>query len=92
MPIEFALLAGDRYKIIIGMDILRERRMIVDLMAESLKFKLNDGDRINLKLVPRREVFRTKQLKAYRDYIRTIRSQKATANAAEEDSEDDELS
>lgn len=74
MPVEFALLGGDRYKIIIGMDILRERKMIVDLQAESLKFKLNNGDKVNLKLNPRSAVFKTKQLRSYRDYIRSIRS------------------
>ena len=31
MPVQFALQDGNRYKIIIGMDILRDRKMTIDL-------------------------------------------------------------
>lgn len=60
MPIEFALLGGDRYKIIIGMDILKERKMMIDLSQECLKFKLTNEEKVNLKLTHRHAVFRTK--------------------------------
>lgn len=73
LPIKFALLGGDRYKIIIGMDILKEKKMTLDLAQEVLRFKLGQDEKINLKLTPRNVVFKTKQLKAYRDYIGTIR-------------------
>ena len=60
MPVEFALLGGDRYKIIIGMDILKEHKMVVDLAQETLRFKLPSEDKVNLKLVPRGTIFKTK--------------------------------
>lgn len=60
MPIKFALLGGDRYKIIIGMDILKEKKMMVDLSQEVLKFKLDNNEKVSLKLTNRKVVFTTK--------------------------------
>ena len=60
MPIELALLGGDRYKIIIGMDILKEYKMMIDLSQECLKFKLTNEEKVNLKLTHRSPVLRTK--------------------------------
>lgn len=60
MPIQFAMMQGERYKIIIGMDILKQYGATVDTNAEVLKFKLNNGTKVNLKMTPRSTVFKTK--------------------------------
>lgn len=60
MDVEFALLGGDRYKIIVGMDILKEHKMTIDLAQETLRFKLPSEDKVNLKLVHRGTIFKTK--------------------------------
>ena len=88
MPIEFALLGGDRYKIIIGMDILHDRKMLVDLAQESLKFKLPSEEKVNLKLTPRSAIFKSKQLRAYREYLAGIRRSCPEVAAADEDVSD----
>jgi hypothetical protein len=53
MTVQFALLGGDRYKIIVGMDILKEKKMMIDLAQEVLRFKLMNGEKVNLKLTTR---------------------------------------
>ncbi len=93
MPVEFALLGGDRYKIIIGMDILKEHKMVVDLAQETLRFKLHSEDKVNLKLVPRGTIFKTKQLRSYREYVQNVRSKTANANVLDcSDEENHDLS
>ena len=72
---------GDRYKIIIGMDILKN--MIIDLNQEVLRYKLDDNTKVNLKLTPRSVVFRTKQVKEYREYLRKIQPTINQANELE---------
>lgn len=60
MPIKFALMQGERYKIIIGMDLLKEYRAVVDVSAGILKYKLSNETKVNLKMVPRSTIFKTK--------------------------------
>ena len=60
MAVQFALLGGDRYKIIIGMDILKENKMVIDLAQEVLRYKLANQEKVNLKLTPRAVIFKTK--------------------------------
>ena len=50
IPCSFALQPGDRYKIIIGMDILKKNGMVVDVGNEILKGKIN-GEKVQMKLV-----------------------------------------
>ena len=91
LPVSFCIQPGERYKIIIGMDILKEWGMTLDLNQEVLRFKLKD-DKVNLKLTPRKMIYRSKQIKEYWDYIkkgRTItKANKVSNNALEEDDED----
>lgn len=42
IPFNFALQPGDRYKIIIGMDILEKYNMVVDIGSKSLKCKIKE--------------------------------------------------
>ena len=59
LPVSFCLQPGERYKIIIGMDLLKEWGMTVDLNQEVLRFKLKE-DKINLKLTQRKVIFKSK--------------------------------
>ncbi len=69
MKISFALQTGDRYKIIIGMDVLSQCKAQLDFAAETLKFKVKE-DKVNLKLTQRKVIWKSKQLKDYFDYVR----------------------
>lgn len=53
---------------------------------------MGNEEKVNLKLTPRNIVFRTKQLKSYRDYIRSIKEKKATVNEVESDMDAFEVS
>ncbi len=60
MQVSFALQTGDRYKIIIGMDVLSKYKARVQ----------DQGGQVNLKLTQRKVIWRSKQLKEFFDYIR----------------------
>jgi hypothetical protein len=60
MPVNFAIMQGERYKIIIGMDLLKKYSATVDVGSEILRYKLDNGSKVNLKLTPRATVFKTK--------------------------------
>lgn len=87
MKISFALQTGDRYKIIIGMDVLSQYKAQLDFAAESLKFKIKE-DKVNLKLTQRKVIWKSKQLKEYFDYVRKGRQIVKEANEVEEEDEE----
>ena len=67
------------------MDVLKEYGILVDLKLDTLKFKLKE-EKVHLKMTPRKVVFKTKQIKAYFDYLRKGRAiVKAQTNALEEE-------
>ncbi len=84
MPVQFAIMQGDRYKIIIGMDILRKFGMMVDLGQEVLRYKTEKAGKVQLKLTPRQVIFRTKQVQQYREYLRKMQYNKTGVNHLEE--------
>jgi hypothetical protein len=85
MQLSFALQPGDRYRIIIGMDILKEYKIMIDLSQEAMRFKIKE-EKVNLKLTPRKTIFKSKQIKDYFDYLRKGRTiRKAQANKLEEE-------
>ncbi len=86
MDFSFALQPGERYKIIIGMDIIKEHKLILDFNTDCIKFKGKNDEKVHLKLTPRKVVFRTKQIKDYFDYIRKGRAiTKAQTNEVQEE-------
>ena len=54
------MMQGDRYKIIIGMDLLKNYAGNMDFSTEILRLKLKNGNKVNLKLTSRQIVFKTK--------------------------------
>jgi hypothetical protein len=66
------MMQGDRYKIIIGMDLLKNYAGNMDFSTEILRLKLKNGNKVNLKLTSRQTVFKTKQVQAYRKYLRSM--------------------
>jgi hypothetical protein len=57
------------------MDLLKQYSGNMDFNTEVLRLKLKDGQKVNLKLTPRSIVFKTKQVQAYRTYLRSIQAQ-----------------
>ena len=51
------------------MDILKKYAMMVDVGGEILKCKINN-EKMQMKLVPRKVAFKTKQIKEYFDFLR----------------------
>ena len=72
------------------MDLLKEWGMAIDLNQEVLRFKMQN-DKVNLKLTPRKLIFKSKQIKEFWEYTRKGRTftkaNKTTNNALEEDEE-----
>ena len=91
-PINFTLLANDRYKLIIGMDILKTCKANIDAATDVLRWKDNKGEKVSLKLTPRSTIFRTKVFKNYRDYVRKIRTPTAQTAAVEVEDDHDDFS
>ncbi len=86
MNLSFALQPGERYKIIIGMDIIREHKLILDFNTDSIKFKGKNGEKVHLKLTPRKTMFKTKQIKGYFDYMKKGKAiVKAQTNEVQEE-------
>ena len=70
MPVQFAIMQGDRYKIIIGMDILRKYAIQVDLAQEVLRYRTEKAGKVQLKLTPHQVIYKTKHVQQYREYLR----------------------
>lgn len=76
-------MSGERYKIIIGMDIIRKYKMTLEYNQDLLRFRTENGAKVNLKMTPRTTIFKTKQVSNYRNFLRSIQGSTHRSSANE---------
>ena len=67
---QFAVLPGDKYKIILGMDVLMQLQATVNIPRSILSVKFEDGEAAQLKMAERRALFKTPAFKNYFQHVR----------------------
>ena len=65
LKIQFAVLPGDKYKIILGMDVLMQLQATVNIPRSILSVNFGDGEAAQLKMAERRALFKTPAFKNY---------------------------
>ena len=73
LRVQFAVLPGDKYKVILGMDVLMQLQASISVPRQTLTAKFKNGESCSLKMAERRALFKSTTFKNYFQYVRQIR-------------------
>ena len=76
------MLPGDKYKIILGMDVLMQLQATVNIPRSVLSVKFGDGEAAQLKMAERKALFKTPAFRNYFQYVRQHRPKPNRAKAS----------